>query len=220
MDIIYEDNHFLIINKRPGQLSQSDRTGDKSVLDLSKLYIKKKYKKNGNVFLGLVNRIDRPTSGLLILAKTSKCLERMNKVLRLREIKKIYFAITEKGPINNTGKLVNYLKKNEKKNKSFIVSKGTKGAKKSILTYHLIKKLNNYHVLKINIETGRHHQIRAQLSNINCPIKGDIKYGAKRTNIDKSICLHSTSLEFIHPTTSEILKIEAKFPDSKIWNSF
>ena len=220
MDIVFEDNHILIINKKAGQLSQSDKTGDISILDLCKSYIKKKYNKNGNVFLGLVNRIDRPTSGLLILAKTSKCLERMNKILRLREIKKTYFAIIEKGSIDNSGKLVDYLKKNEKKNKSFIVNKKIKGSKKSILTYELIRKLNNYYVIKINIETGRHHQIRAQLSNINCSIKGDVKYGAKRANNDFSICLHSSILEFTHPTTKKELKIEAKFPDSKIWNSF
>ena len=220
MDIVFEDNHILIINKKAGQLSQSDKTGDISVLDLCKSYIKKKYNKNGNVFLGLVNRIDRPTSGLLILAKTSKCLERMNEILRLREIKKTYIAIIEKGFINNSGKLVDYLKKNKKKNKSYVVNNKIKGSKKSILTYHQIKKLNNYYVIKVNIKTGRHHQIRAQLSNINCPIKGDVKYGAKRANNDYSICLHSHNLEFIHPITKKELKIEAKLPDSKIWNSF
>ena len=171
------------------------------------------------MFLGLVNRIDRPTSGLLILAKTSKCLQRMNKILKNREIKKTYVAITEKNTIKKSGRLINFLKKNEKKNKSFVVNKEIKGSKESILNYKLVKELDNYNVLKINLETGRHHQIRAQLSNINCPIMGDIKYGAKRPNKDLSICLHSKSLEFTHPVTKKQLKIEAGFPDLKIWNS-
>ena len=143
MEIVFEDNHFLIINKKPGQLSQSDKTGDQSILELCKNYIKLKYSKKGNVFLGLVNRIDRPTSGLLILAKTSKCLERMNKILRNREIKKTYLAITEKHPIKKSGRLINFLKKNEKKNKSFVVNKETKGSKESILNYKLVKELDN-----------------------------------------------------------------------------
>ena len=166
MEIVFEDNHLLIVNKTPGQLSQSDKTGDQSILELCKNYIKLKYNKKGNVFLGLVNRIDRPTSGLLILAKTSKCLERMNKILKNREIKKTYVAITEKNTIKKSGRLINFLKKNEKKNKSFVVNKEIKGSKESILNYKLVKELDNYNVLKINLETGRHHQIRAQLSNI------------------------------------------------------
>ena len=219
MEIVFEDNHLLIVNKTPGQLSQSDKTGDQSILELCKNYIKLKYNKKGNVFLGLVNRIDRPTSGLLILAKTSKCLERMNKILKNREIKKTYVAITEKNTIKKSGRLINFLKKNEKKNKSFVVNKEINGSKESILNYKLVKELDNYNVLKIHLETGRHHQIRAQLSNIESPIMGDIKYGAKRPNKDLSICLHSKSLEFIHPVTKKQLKIEAGFPDLKIWNS-
>ena len=219
MEVIFEDNHFLVINKKPGQLSQCDKTGDESVLELCKNYIKKKYNKKGNVFLGLVNRIDRPTSGLLILSKTSKCLERMNKIFRNREIKKTYFAITEKYPIKKSGRLINFLKKNEKKNKSFVVNKEIKGSKESILNYKLVKELDNYNVLEINLETGRHHQIRTQLSNINSPVKGDVKYGAKRPNKDLSICLHSYSVNFIHPVTKKQLIIKAGFPELKIWNS-
>ena len=161
MEIVFEDNHLLIVNKTPGQLSQSDKTGDQSILELCKNYIKLKYNKKGNVFLGLVNRIDRPTSGLLILAKTSKCLERMNKILKNREIKKTYVAITEKNTIKKSGRLINFLKKNEKKNKSFVVNKEIKGSKESILNYKLVKELDNYNVLKINLETGRHHQIQS-----------------------------------------------------------
>ena len=151
MEIVFEDNHFLIVNKTPGQLSQSDKTGDQSILELCKNYIKLKYNKKGNVFLGLVNRIDRPTSGLLILAKTSKCLERMNKILKNREIKKTYVAITEKNTIKKSGRLINFLKKNEKKNKSFVVNKEIKGSKESILNYKLVKELDNYNVLKIQL---------------------------------------------------------------------
>ena len=154
MEIVFEDNHLLIVNKKPGQLSQSDKTGDQSILELCKNYLKLKYNKKGNVFLGLVNRIDRPTSGLLILAKTSKCLERMNKILKNREIKKTYIAITEKNTIKKSGRLINFLKKNEKKNKSFVVNKEIKGSKESILNYKLVKELDNYNVLKINLETG------------------------------------------------------------------
>lgn len=219
MEVIFEDNHLLVINKKPGQLSQCDKTGNESVLELCKNYIKKKYNKKGNVFLGLVNRIDRPTSGLLILSKTSKCLERMNKIFRNREIKKTYLAITEKHPIKKSGRLINFLKKNEKKNKSFVVNKKIKGSKESILNYKLVKELNNYNVLEINLETGRHHQIRTQLSNINSPVKGDVKYGAKRPNKDLSICLHSYSVNFIHPVTKKQLIIKAGFPELKIWNS-
>ena len=219
MEIVFEDNHFLIINKKPGQLSQSDKTGDQSILELCKNYIKLKYSKKGNVFLGLVNRIDRPTSGLLILAKTSKCLERMNKILRNREIKKTYLAITEKHPIKKSDRLINFLKKNEKKNKSFVVNKEKKGSKESILNYKLVKELDNYNVLKIKLETGRHHQIRAQLSSIGYPIKGDLKYGAPRSNKNKSIHLHCRSIEISHPVNKKIYKWIAPTPKDALWSA-
>lgn len=218
MNIIYEDNHLILINKTPGELSQSDITNDPSLVDELKDYLKIKYQKKGNVYLGLVNRLDRPTSGILIFAKTSKSLTRMNKLFKTRDIKKTYYAITEKCPDQASGQLINHLKKNQSKNKSFIVNRDDPKSKKAILNYKLIKKLKNYFLLEIILETGRHHQIRCQLSNIGCHIKGDIKYGAKRPNKDRSICLHSYKIEFIHPVSKKELSIVARPPKSTIWS--
>ena len=217
MDILFEDNHLLIINKRPGELSQLDKTGDKSVLEKYKLYLKKKHNKKGNVFLGLVNRLDRPTSGVLILAKTSKALSRMNKMLVERKIFKKYIAVVEKKPIRKKNTLINFLKKNQKQNKSYIVDETTKDSKKAILHYTTLKELDNYSLLEISLETGRHHQIRVQLSNIGCFIKGDLKYGSKRSNSDKSICLHANEISFIHPVSKNEIKIKANTPQNNIW---
>ena len=217
MDILFEDNHLLIINKRPGELSQLDKTGDNSVLEKYKLYLKKKHNKKGNVFLGLVNRLDRPTSGVLILAKTSKALSRMNKMLVERKILKKYIAVVEKKPIRKKNTLINFLKKNQKQNKSYIVDETTKDSKKAILHYTTLKELDNYSLLEISIETGRHHQIRVQLSNIGCSIKGDLKYGSKRSNSDKSICLHANEISFIHPVSKNEIKIKANTPQNNIW---
>lgn len=217
MDILFEDNHLLIINKRPGELSQLDKTGDNSVLEKYKLYLKKKHNKKGNVFLGLVNRLDRPTSGILILAKTSKALSRMNKMLVERKILKKYIAVVEKKPIRKKNTLINFLKKNQKQNKSYIVDETTKDSKKAILHYTTLKELDNYSLLEISLETGRHHQIRVQLSNIGCSIKGDLKYGSKRSNSDKSICLHANEISFIHPVSKNEIKIKANTPQNNIW---
>lgn len=217
MDILFEDNHLLIINKRPGELSQLDKTGDNSILEKYKLYLKKKHNKKGNVFLGLVNRLDRPTSGVLILAKTSKALSRMNKMLVERKILKKYLAIVEKKPIRKKNTLINFLKKNQKQNKSYIVDETTKDSKKAILHYTTLKELDNYSLLEISLETGRHHQIRVQLSNIGCFIKGDLKYGSKRSNSDKSICLHANEISFIHPVSKNEIKIKANTPQNNIW---
>ena len=217
MDILFEDNHLLIINKRPGELSQLDKTGDNSVLEKYKLYLKKKHNKKGNVFLGLVNRLDRPTSGVLILAKTSKALSRMNKMLVERKILKKYLAIVEKKPIRKKNTLINFLKKNQKQNKSYIVDQTNKDSKKAILHYTTLKELDNYSLLEIRLETGRHHQIRVQLSNIGCFIKGDLKYGSKRSNSDKSICLHANEISFIHPVSKNEIKIKANTPQNNIW---
>ena len=217
MDILFEDNHLLIINKRPGELSQLDKTGDNSVLEKYKLYLKKKHNKKGNVFLGLVNRLDRPTSGVLILAKTSKALSRMNKMLVERKIFKKYIAVVEKKPIRKKNTLINFLKKNQKQNKSYIVDETTKDSKKAILHYTTLKELDNYSLLEISLETGRHHQIRVQLSNIGCFIKGDLKYGSKRSNSDKSICLHANEISFIHPVSKNEIKIKANTPQNNIW---
>ena len=217
MDILFEDNHLLIINKKPGELSQLDKTGDKSILEKYKLYLKKKHNKKGNVFLGLVNRLDRPTSGVLVLAKTSKALSRMNKMLVERKILKKYLAIVEKKPIRKKNTLINFLKKNQKQNKSYIVDETTKDSKKAILHYTTLKELDNYSLLEISLETGRHHQIRVQLSNIGCSIKGDLKYGSKRSNSDKSICLHANEISFIHPVSKNEIKIKANTPQNNIW---
>lgn len=219
MDIVYEDNHLIIVNKSAGELSQSDYTRDLSLLDKVKNYIKTKYKKPGNVYLGLVNRLDRPTSGLVIFSKTSKSLARMNKLLKERKIKKIYNAITEKSPNPKKGTLINFLKKNQIKNKSFIVNENELKSKKAILHYTLIKKLKKFFLIEIMLETGRHHQIRSQLANIGCVIKGDVKYGAKRANKDKSICLHAKNIEFIHPITKAKISLDADPPKSNIWSN-
>ena len=219
MKIEYEDNHLLIINKASGELSQSDYTKDPSLVDKLKNYLKVKYQKSGNVYLGLVNRLDRPTTGLLIFTKTSKALSRMNKLLKERKIKKTYWAITEENPEFDEGKLINYLIKNQSKNKSFVVSENYPKAKKAVLSYKKIKKLKNYYLLEIILETGRHHQIRCQLSNIGCYIKGDIKYGAKRPNKDKSICLHAQKIEFIHPVSKIKISINGNTPNGNIWTN-
>ena len=217
MKVVYEDNHLIIVNKDPGELSQSDYTKDQSLVEKVKNYLKIKYQKKGNVFLGLVNRLDRPTSGLIIFSKTSKALTRMNKLLKEKKIKKTYLAITENKPENNQGKLVDYLLKNQNKNKSFVTDEAHIKSKKAILTYKLLKSLKNYFLLEIVLETGRHHQIRCQLSNIGCYIKGDVKYGAKRPNKNKSISLHSKKIEFIHPVSKLNILVEAKPPDESIW---
>ena len=217
MKVVYEDNHLIIVNKDPGELSQSDYTKDQSLVEKVKNYLKIKYQKKGNVFLGLVNRLDRPTSGLLIFSKTSKALTRMNKLFKEKKIKKTYLAITENKPKNNEGELVDYLLKNQNKNKSFVVDETHNKSKKAILTYKLLKSLKNYFLLEIVLETGRHHQIRCQLSNIGCHIKGDIKYGAKRPNRNKSISLHSKKVAFIHPVSKLNILVEAKPPDESIW---
>ena len=207
--IIFEDNHLLVINKNAGQLVQGDKTGDESLLESIKNFIKIRDHKPGNVFLGLVHRIDRPTSGLVIYAKTSKALSRLTQMVKNREIKKTYWAVVAKEMIPQSQRLVHYLKKNEKNNKAIIFTKPTEGAKEAILTYNIIKTLDNYLLLEIDLETGRHHQIRAQLSKIGASIKGDLKYGAPRSNPDGGISLHARKLEFIHPVTKEHIEIVA-----------
>ena len=218
--IIFEDNHLLVINKKAGQLVQGDKTGDLSLLELIKDFIKKRDEKPGNVFLGLVHRIDRPTSGLVIYAKTSKALTRLTQMVKNREIKKIYWAIVGKEMIPKSQRLVHYLQKNEKTNKATVFIKPTDKAKESILNYQIIKTLDNYQLLEIDLETGRHHQIRAQLSKIGVPIKGDLKYGAARSNPDGGISLHARKLEFEHPVTKEKLEIIAPVPQNDaIWKA-
>lgn len=218
--ILFEDNHLLIINKKAGQIVQGDKTGDISLLDEVKSYIKNKYSKPGNVFTGLVHRIDRPTSGIVIFAKTSKALSRLTEMLKKREIKKTYWAVVKKNEIPETQRLIHYLKKNEKNNKAIIYNHFTDQAKEAILTYTIVKKSDNYMLLQIDLETGRHHQIRAQLSAIKCPIKGDLKYGADRSNLDGSINLLARKIEFIHPVKKEKIILEAPIPENdNLWNS-
>lgn len=214
--ILYEDNHLLVINKRVGQLVQGDKTGDESLLESIKNFIKIRDQKPGNVFLGLVHRIDRPTSGLVIYAKTSKALSRLTQMIKNREIKKTYWAVVTKEMIPKSMRLVHYLQKNEKNNKAIVYIKPTEGAKEAILTYTIIKVLDNYQLLEIDLETGRHHQIRAQLSKNGTPIKGDLKYGAPRSNPDGGIHLHARKLEFVHPVTKESMKIIAPLPPNDI----
>ncbi|MCI3937380.1 RluA family pseudouridine synthase [Chryseobacterium aahli] len=218
--IVYEDNHLLVINKKVGQLVQGDKTGDESLLDSIKNYIKIRDNKPGNVFLGLVHRIDRPTSGLVIYAKTSKALSRLTQMVKNREVKKTYWAVVPKEMIPQSQRLVHYLQKNEKNNKAIVFTKVTDGAKEAILTYNIIKTLDNYHLLEIDLETGRHHQIRAQLSKTGVPIKGDLKYGSPRSNPDGGINLHARKLEFVHPVTKENLEIIAPVPQNDtIWRA-
>ncbi|MGC4128806.1 MAG: RNA pseudouridine synthase [Bergeyella sp.] len=218
--IVYEDNHLLVINKKAGQLVQGDKTGDSSLLELIKDFIKKRDEKPGNVFLGLVHRIDRPTSGLVIYAKTSKALSRLTQMVKNREIKKTYWAVVGKEMIPQSQRLIHYLKKNEKNNKAIVFPKPTEGAKEAVLTYHLIKTLDNYLLLEIDLETGRHHQIRAQLSKTGIPIKGDLKYGSARSNPDGGISLHARKLEFIHPVTKEEVEITAPVPkNDAVWKA-
>ena len=216
LEVLYEDNHLIAINKRSGDIVQGDQTGDRPISENVKSYLKNKYKKTGRVFLGTIHRIDRPTSGIILFAKTSKALARMNKKFKNKEVKKTYWAIVEKIPEKKSSILTNNLKKNHRINKSFITDKKGKHA---ILEYKLIKKLKNYFQLEIKPKTGRHHQIRVQLAHIGCNIKGDIKYGAKRNNDDKSINLHARKIEFNHPVKKEKISIIAPVPSDKIWKN-
>lgn len=216
--IVYEDNHMMVVNKKVGQIVQGDKTGDESLLEAIKKFIKVRDSKPGNVYLGLVHRIDRPTSGLVIYAKTSKALSRLTQMVKNREIKKTYWAVVPKEMIPQTQRLVHYLKKNEKNNKAIVHMRPTEGAKEAILTYHVVKVLDHYQLLEIDLETGRHHQIRAQLSKTGIPIKGDLKYGAPRSNKDGGISLHARRLEFVHPVSKEELLLEAPLPKTDpVW---
>lgn len=219
LQVLFEDNHIIIVNKRAGDIVQGDKTGDKPLSDVVKEYIKDKYNKPGNVYLGTVHRLDRPTTGLVIFAKTSKVLPRLNKLFLSKEIHKTYWAIVKNEPPKIEDILINWLKKNPKNNKSYSHSKEVTDSKKAILQYKILKKLDNYYLLEVNLETGRHHQIRSQLSNIGSPIKGDLKYGFDRSNKDASIHLHARHIEFIHPVKNEPLSITAPLPKDPIWDA-
>jgi len=218
LDILFEDNHLIIVNKRSGEIVQGDKTGDEPMSEKVKRYIKQKYNKPGDVFIGTPHRIDRPTSGIVIFAKTSKSLMRLNKMFQDKEIQKTYWAIVKNPPKNKEGKLVHYLKKNEAKNKSFAQETMFQGAKVAELTYKIIFDFDNYFLLEILPKTGRHHQIRVQLSEMGSPIKGDLKYGFNRSNKDASISLHARKISFLHPVRKEQMEVVAPVPsDDPLW---
>ena len=219
LQVLFEDNHILIVNKRAGDISQGDKTGDKPLSDVVKSYLKDKYNKPGDVFLGVVHRLDRPTSGVIVFARTSKALTRLTKMLREKEMHKTYWAIVKNTPKKEKDTLIDFLKKNPKNNKSSVVNESTVGSKKAILHYTILQKLDNYSLLEIDLETGRHHQIRTQLAAIGSPIKGDLKYGFNRSNKDGSIHLHARKIRFTHPVTKEEIKVIAPTPNDVIWNS-
>lgn len=219
LQILHEDNHIIVINKRVGDLVQGDKTGDKPLSEIVKEYIKEKYNKPGEVFLGVVHRLDRPTTGIVVFAKTSKALTRLNELFSKRETQKTYWAVVKNKPPKSEDTLVHYLKRNEKSNSSKAHIKEVPDSKRASLDYKIIKELNNYFALEINLHTGRHHQIRSQLSAIGCPIKGDLKYGFDRSNPDGGIHLHAQKLAFIHPVSKEELIIIATIPNDMIWNS-
>ena len=219
LQVLFEDNHLIIINKRAGDITQGDKTGDKPLSDVVKEYIKDKYNKPNNVYLGVVHRLDRPTSGVVIFAKTSKALERLNKMLREKEIHKTYWAVVKNKPKKEKDTLINWLRKNPKNNKSTAFNKEGEATKKAILHYSTIKKLDPYFLLEIDLETGRHHQIRCQLATIGSPIKGDLKYGFNQANKDGSIHLHARKIEFIHPVSKENISVTAPTPKDVIWKA-
>jgi 23S rRNA pseudouridine1911/1915/1917 synthase len=220
IEVLYEDNHVIVVNKKPSDIVQGDKTGDITLPDLIKEYLKEKYDKPGNVFCGVVHRLDRPTSGVVVFAKTSKALSRLNEQFREKETNKIYWAVVENKPQKNIARLENFLRKNEKQNKSYVVNQDGKDVKKAVLNYKLLCSSDKYHLLEVTLETGRHHQIRAQLSHIGCVIKGDLKYGAKRSNTDNSIHLHARQLSFVHPTTKEVITVIAPVTDDVLWQWF
>ncbi|WP_235298859.1 RluA family pseudouridine synthase [Portibacter marinus] len=215
--IIYEDNHLIAVNKRGGELSQKDKTNDDSLIEKVKAYLKIKYNKPGEVYLGSIHRLDRPTSGVIIYARTSKALTRMNDIFKKRNLTKKYLALVNRKPPEIKAKLEHYLEKNHIKNKSFVTHSKNTNAKKAELEYEVLSEVNGAFVLSVNLLTGRHHQIRCQLAAIGCPIIGDLKYGHQKANSDKSICLHCSELSFTHPVKKELLLIRAKVPDIPEW---
>jgi 23S rRNA pseudouridine1911/1915/1917 synthase len=219
-DILYEDNHLIILNKRPSDIVQGDKTGDEPLSEVLKSYIKTKYDKPGEVFLGVVHRLDRPVSGALIFARTSKALSRLNIMLRDGLIRKTYWAVVKQKPPDTEGHLIQYITRNSEKNKSYVHDTPVNGSQKAELIYKLIDKSNGYFLLEVNLLTGRHHQIRAQLSAMGCAIKGDLKYGYPRSNQGGFIHLHARTIEFLHPVKKELLKVTAIPPADKLWDFF
>ncbi|MBF0728403.1 RluA family pseudouridine synthase [Bacteroides acidifaciens] len=220
MTVVYEDNHIIVVNKTASEIVQADKTGDTPLSESVKLYLKEKYQKPGNVFIGVTHRLDRPVSGLVIFAKTSKALTRLNDMFRTSEVKKTYWAVVKNAPKVPEGELVHFLVRNEKQNKSYAYDKEVPNSKKAILDYRLIGRSENYFLLEVDLKTGRHHQIRCQLAKMGCPIKGDLKYGFPRSNPDGSICLHARRVRFVHPVSKELIELEAPLPDGNLWKGF
>lgn len=219
MNVVYEDNHIIIVNKQSGEIVQGDKTGDTPLSDIVKQYIKEKYNKPGNVFLGVVHRLDRPVSGLVVFAKTSKALSRLNEMFRTGDVHKTYWAIVKKNDIAPEATLIDWLTRNERQNKSYAHNREVPGAKKAVLSYKVRSMSDNYMLLEVRLMTGRHHQIRCQLAHMGCPIKGDLKYGSPRSNPDGSISLMSRRVEFVHPVSKETIAVEAPVPDDRLWQA-
>lgn len=217
MNVVYEDNHIIIVNKQSGEIVQGDKTGDTPLSDIVKQYIKEKYNKPGNVFLGVVHRLDRPVSGLVVFAKTSKALSRLNEMFRTGDVHKTYWAIVKKNDIAPEATLTDWLTRNERHNKSYAHNREVPGAKKAVLSYKVRSMSDNYMLLEVRLMTGRHHQIRCQLAHMGCPIKGDLKYGSPRSNPDGSISLMSRRVEFVHPVSKETIAVEAPVPNDRLW---
>lgn len=220
MEVIYEDNHIIIVNKHPGEIVQGDKTGDEPLVDTVKRYIKEKYGKPGNVFCGVVHRLDRPVWGLVVYAKTSKALSRLNEMFRKGEVRKTYRAITRRMPPKPEDRLTHYITSTERNNKSYARTTPSAGAKEATLSYRLVASSDRYHLLEVNLKTGRKHQIRVQLAAIGCPIKGDLKYGDQRSNPDGSISLQAHSIEFVHPVSHKLISVTAPTPDDNLWRAF
>lgn len=220
MTVLYEDNHIIIVNKTASEIVQGDKTGDTPLSEIVKQYLKEKYAKPGNVFIGVTHRLDRPVSGLVVFAKTSKALARLNEMFRGSEVKKTYWAVVKERPPKDEDELVHYLVRNEKQNKSYAYDKERPGSKKAVLHYRLIGHSQNYYLLEVDLKTGRHHQIRCQLAKMGCPIKGDLKYGFPRSNPDGSICLHARRIRFVHPVSKNLIDVEAPLPPGNLWNGF
>ena len=220
MTVLYEDNHIIIVNKTASEIVQGDKTGDVPLSETVKAYLKAKYQKPGNVFIGVTHRLDRPVSGLVVFAKTSKALSRLNEMFKNSEVRKTYWAVVKNAPREPEGELVHYLVRNEKQNKSYAYDTEKPGSKRAVLHYRLIGRSQNYFLLEVDLKTGRHHQIRCQLAKMGCPIKGDLKYGFPRSNPDGSICLHARRVSFEHPVSHERIEVEAPVPAGSLWNGF